>query len=108
MAYLKSMTIGATCTTEVCTVTALPAAKKTGTKKKRYGPLQLRHYLYRMVAAELDHHRGNGSEWLFPEELSLREHKALSKMLDEIVTNFDIVAQDLGDALRELKKEPIP
>lgn len=76
--------------------------------KARYGPLQLRHYLYRKVAAELNHHIGNGSEWLFPDELSAAEQRRLLRMLEEVVTDFDVKVQELSESLKELRKEPIP
>jgi hypothetical protein len=78
------------------------------TTRRRFGPTQLRHYLYRMVAAELGHHRANGSEWLFPEELSAAEQEKLLKMLDSLVTDFDVKAEELGQALLRAEVEPIP
>lgn len=88
-------------------MTALRATQAK-TKKPRYGPIQLRHYLYRKVAAELAHHAGNGSEWLFPDELSKAEQARLVEMLEGLVTDFDVKAHELGEALKELGKEPIP
>lgn len=78
------------------------------TTKTHYGALQLQHYLYRMIASELAHHAGNGSEWLFPDELSSAEQRKLVAMLEEVVTDFDVKAKDLGASLKELGKEPIP
>lgn len=91
------------------TTPTVPGARKEvpHSWRKQHSSRQLRHYLYRKVASELAHHAGNGSEWLFPKELSELEHTVLVEELNRLVTDFDVKANKLLDKLTKYGEEPI-
>ena len=70
--------------------------------------LQAREYVTRTAASELNHHMSNGSEWLNPEGMTEEELGMLKTVLEDLVTELDVRADNYHRALIKQKKEPIP
>jgi hypothetical protein len=71
-------------------------------------PLQARQYVTRWAAHELDHHAGNGSEWLFPDELTEADHARLVGALQNIVARLDREADRLKRLLLSAGQDVLP
>lgn len=70
--------------------------------------LKLKEYLFRRLASEIEHHKGNGSEWLFPDELTEAQQKELLALLDQVVADFDVKAARLATRIDLIGEERIP